>query len=651
MAGGAPILWTPSESRRRESRMAAFIARVNARRNLKLPLEYAPLWEWSVSHRADFWSEVWDFFAVIGEKGSGRVDNPAAMPGARFFADGKLNFAENLLQNADSRAALHSWREDGKSGTISRAELLRQTRRLAGWLHSCGARPGDSVCAYMPNIPETVVAFLASSAVGAVFSSCSMDFGPDAVAERFRQTAPKFLIAADGCVYNGRAIGRLDAVAEIVGRLPSVRRVVVAPFLDADSPPPAGATAWKDALNSDAAFPGFERGDFNAPLLALFSSGTTGAPKCIAHSAGGVLLQHLKELGLHLDVASGAAAFYFTTCGWMMWNWLISALALEAAPVLYEGAPLHPSPSALWDMAESEKVALFGASAKYFDALRRAGAAPRKTHSLPALRTVCSTGSPLSPEGFSYIQENIAADAQTASISGGTDIVSCFALGNPLDAVRRGELQGRGLGMAVAVYDEDGKSAVGVPGEMVCVAPFPVMPLRFYNDADGGKYRAAYFERFPGVWHHGDWATLTADGGIVIHGRSDATLNPGGVRIGTAEIYRPVEAFPEVAEALAAGQEWEGDTRIILFVRLAAGAVLDDDLRARLRAAVRRAASPRHAPAKIVAVADFPRTRSGKISEIAAREIMHNRPIKNRNALANPESLECFRNLPELSEP
>ncbi|MGI9297023.1 MAG: acetoacetate--CoA ligase, partial [Gammaproteobacteria bacterium] len=472
----------------------------------------------------------------------------------------------------------------------------------------------------------------------------------DAVVERFRQTAPKFLIAGDGYAYNGRAIGRLSEIAETAARLPSVRRVIVAPFLAPDAPPPAGTTAWEEAANSAAEFPGFYRGDFNAPLLALFSSGTTGAPKCIVHSAGGVLLQHLKELGLHLDVGRGAPVFYFTTCGWMMWNWLISALALEAAPVLYEGAPLHSSSAALWDMAEREKIALFGASAKYFDALRGAGLSPAKTHSLPALKTICSTGSPLSPEGFDYVYEHVKADAQLASISGGTDIVSCFALGNPLDAVRRGELQGRGLGMAVAVYDENGEAAVGAPGELVCEAPFPAMPLRFYGDTDGGiKYRAAYFEHFPGVWRHGDWATLTESGGMVIHGRSDATLNPGGVRIGTAEIYRPLESFPEVAEALAAGQEWEGDTRIVVFVRLAAAAVLDDELRARLRAAVRRAASPRHVPAKIIAVADLPRTRSGKISEIAVRETIHDRPVKNRNALANPESLEYFRNLPELS--
>ena len=646
----ASVIWTPSESRRKNSRMAAFVAHINVAQNLNLPLHYAPLWQWSVANRGAFWSEVWDFFSVVGEKGSGRIDNPNAMPGARFFADGKLNFAENLLQNADDNAALIFFTENGMRTEMSRTQLRRRVQNFAEWLRKNGAAAGDSVCAYMPNTPETVIAFLGAASIGAVFSSCSMDFGPDAVTERFSQTSPKFLIAADGYFYNGRAICRRAEVAEVAARLPTLGGLIFTPFLEPESSAPAGATLWKAAAETESAFSGFVRGDFNAPLLALFSSGTTGAPKCIVHSAGGVLLQHLKELGLHSDIAAGAPVFYFTTCGWMMWNWLISALALNAAPVLYEGAPMYPSPAALWDLAAREKFALFGASAKYFDALRRAGTAPKKMHSLPSLKTICSTGSPLSPESFDYIYKKIKSDVQVASISGGTDIVSCFALGNPLDAVRCGELQGRGLGMAVAVYDENGRAMTDSPGELVCEKPFPVMPLRFYGDADGDKYRAAYFAHFPAIWRHGDWATLRPGGGMVIHGRSDATLNPGGVRIGTAEIYRPAESFAEIAEALAISQEWDGDTRVILFVRLAEGAAINDDLRARLREAIRRAASPRHVPAKIVQVADLPRTRSGKISEIAVRETVHNRPVKNMNALANPESLAYFRNLPALSD-
>ncbi len=627
--------------------MAAFIAHVNARRGLNLPLEYAPLREWSVLHAEDFWGDIWDFFAVSGDKGSGRTENPRAMPGARFFADASLNFAENLLRDADDTPALISWTEKGAGKTLTRADALWQTRRLAGYLRANGARAGDSICAYMPNIPETVIAFLAASSLGAVFSSCSMDFGPEGAAERFGQTAPKFLIAADGYEYNGRAVSRTDAVIAAAKLLPSLQKIITVPFLG-DSAPPPGGIFWEDVLAGDSAE--FVRGDFNAPLLALFSSGTTGAPKCIIHGAGGVLLQHLKELALHGEINSGDRVFYFTTCGWMMWNWLISALALKAAPVLYEGNPLHPSPAVLWDMAQAENISLFGVSAKYLDVLRKAEIAPARTHSLPALRTVCSTGSPLSAEGFDYVYEKIKPDVQLASISGGTDIVSCFALGNPLDSVRRGELQCRGLGMAVAVYDDAGKEITDAPGELVCTAPFPSMPLKFARDPDGAKYRAAYFEHFPGAWRHGDWAVLTAGGGMTILGRSDATLNPGGVRIGTAEIYRAVESLAEVAEALAVGQEWEDDTRIALFVRLAAGAVLDGALRARIRAAVRAFASPRHVPAKIAAVADFPRTRSGKTSEIAVREAIHGRPVKNINALANPESLELFRNLPELAD-
>lgn len=628
--------------------MAAFIRHVKARRGLNLPLQYAPLWEWSVAEPAAFWREVWDFFAVVGTPGGGVITNPKAMPGAQFFTDAKLNFAENLLQNADSRPALIAWNEQGRTTTLSRAEVLAQTRQLAGWLRAAGVGPGDCVAAYMPNIPETVIAFLAASSIGAVFSSCSMDFGADSVVERLGQISPKILITADGYVYGGRVIAREAAVADIVKRIPSISATVVVPYLTTAARLPANGCHWAKALAA-APLADFYRSDFNTPLLALFSSGTTGLPKCIVHGAGGVLLQHLKELALHTDIAAADKVFYFTTCGWMMWNWLISALALEAAPVLYEGNPLHPSPAVLWEMAAAERVAVFGVSAKYLDAVRNSGISPVAGGDLSALRTICSTGSPLLAEGFDYVYAHIKQDVQLASISGGTDIVSCFALGNPLDPVRRGELQGRGLGMAVAVYDESGQAQTGIPGELVCVAPFPTMPLGFWGDAGGGKYRAAYYEHFAGVWRHGDWVTLTAGGGLIIHGRSDATLNPGGVRIGTAEIYRPVEAFAEIAEALAVGQEWRGDTRVILFVRLAAGGVLDEALHKRLRTAIRTAASARHVPSQIIVAADFPRTRSGKISEIAVREAIHRRPVKNLKALANPQVLAFFSDLPALA--
>ena len=642
------VLWTPSPERREHSQIAEFVNHINGAHDLNLPLDYPKIWEWSVLESKTFWHEVWDFFSVIGDKGSGEVVNANAMPGARFFADAKLNFAENLLRNADERPALISWDENGKRKTISRAELKAQTESLAGWLRAQGVKPGDGICAYMPNIPETIMAFLAAASVGAVFSSCSMDFGPDSVVERFGQTEPKFLFVADGYYYNGRTINRHAEVKEVVSRLPSLERIIHVPFIDAEDVP-AEVVLWSDA-KAGSEFDDFWRGEFNSPLLALFSSGTTGVPKCIVHGAGGVLLQHLKELGLHMDIRAGERAFYFTTCGWMMWNWLVSALSLEAAVVLYEGNPLYPSASALWTMSEAEDITLFGASAKYFDALKKAEASPKKTHELSSLRTICSTGSPLSPEGFDYIHRDIHGDAQIASISGGTDIVSCFALGNPLDSVRRGELQGRGLGMAVSVYDESGSSIIGEPGELVCESPFPSMPLGFRNDGDGSRYHAAYFDYFPGVWRHGDWATLHVHGGMQIHGRSDATLNPGGVRIGTAEIYRPAESLPEVLEALAVGQEWQEDTRIVLFVRLVEGVELDDDLRCRIREVIRSRASPRHVPSKIVGVGDMPRTRSGKITEIAVRETIHGRPVNNLGALANPESLEYFRDLEALDK-
>ena len=649
--GEAPIVWQPSDADRKQSRMAKFAEDVNARRGLNLPLEFEEIWRWSVKDRAEFWNEIWDFFGVVGDKGESgkcKVDHANAMPGARFFADGTLNFAENLLRNADSRPALIARNERGERTVVTRRQLLLQTRRFAGWLQANGAQAGDSVCAYMPNICETVAAFLGASAIGAVFSSCSMDFGADGASERFAQTSPKFLIAADGYLYNGKQISRLPEVNALADRLPSLQKIVMVPYLNSSFELPANAVLWQDVQDADQTIDEFKQTDFNAPLVALFSSGTTGAPKCIVHSAGGVLLQHLKELGLHMNIDQGRAAFYFTTCGWMMWNWLISSLALEATVVLYEGHPMHPAADTLWNLAQEEKVWLFGASAKYFDAMRKHELQPSRTHSLPHLNTICSTGSPLSDDGFDYIRENISPTIHLASISGGTDLVSCFALGNPLSPVRRGELQGRGLGMAVSVYDENGCEVIDEPGELVCTAPFPVMPLEFRQDPGGKKYHEAYFAHYPGVWRHGDWATLSSAGGMRIHGRSDATLNPGGVRIGTAEIYRPVEALEQVMEALAVGQEWEGDTRIVLFIRLQPGIQLDDSLQDQMRSAIRKSASPRHVPSKIVQVADLPRTRSGKITEIAVRETIHNRPIKNINALANPESLEFFRNLPEL---
>ena len=644
------VLWRADEKRRQQSRLAAFINTVNERHQCNLPMEYEPLWEWSINHRTVFWDDVWDFFNVIGNKDNVRHDDAdRRMPGACFFAGATLNIAENYLRAADNRPAIIAWDENGRQQIISRLQLLQQTRQVAGWLHANGVRPGDSVVAYLPNIPQTVVSMLAAASIGAVFSSCSMDFGADSVIERLQQTNPKILITATDYQYQGKTIARGDAVVAIARQLPSLRKVALVSPLKTNAALSVDSILWEEILNEETTFPGFYQGDFNAPLLALFSSGTTGKPKCILHRAGGVLLQHLKELGLHTDIHAGDKVFYFTTCGWMMWNWLISALALEAALVLYEGNPLYPSPSILWELAAQEEITMFGTSAKYLETLRIQGIKPARARHFPSLKTICSTGSPLLAEGFDYVYENIKADVHLASISGGTDIVSCFILGNPLSPVRRGELQCRGLAMAVAVYDDAGQEIIGEAGELVCARPFPTTPIGFLNDPDGSRYRAAYYEHFANVWRHGDWAILTSDGGMIILGRSDATLNPGGARIGTAEIYHPVQAFDEVAEALAVGQQWQNDTRIILFVRLLDGANLDEDLRQRLRAAIRAYASPRHVPAKIIAAPDFPRTRSNKISEIAVREMIHQRPINNINALANPDSLKWFENMPELS--
>jgi acetoacetyl-CoA synthetase len=516
-------------------------------------------------------------------------------------------------------------------------------------LRALGVSRGDRVAAFIANRPETVVAMLATASLGAVWSSCSPDFGVDAVLDRFGQIRPKVLFATDGYFYNGKSIDSMPVVRAIAARLPDLAAIVIVPYRSA-TPDFAGlehAVPFDEVLATSGEL-AFEPVAFDAPLYILYSSGTTGVPKCIVHGVGGTLLQHRKEHVLHTDIKPGEVVFYFTTCGWMMWNWLVSALASGATLMLYDGAPLHPDPGVLWRLAERERIDVFGTSAKYLSALEKSGYAPRACHSLPALRTILSTGSPLAPASFDYVHSRIKEDVQLASIAGGTDLISCFALGNPLLPVYRGELQCRGLGMRVEIYTADGRSVRGEKGELVCTAPFPSMPIGFWNDADGRKYHAAYFERFPNVWHHGDYAELTVRDGLIIYGRSDAVLNPGGVRIGTAEIYRIVEQLPEIVESIVVGQEWGDDTRIVLFVRLQPGATLDAELERRVRDAIRRRASPRHVPAKILEVADIPRTMNGKIVELAVREAIHGRPVGNRDALANPEALAFFVNRPEL---
>ncbi len=634
--------------------MTAFIAWVGSR--APSVADYSTLYDWSVRDTEAFWRAIWDFCGIRSSRTADRVvDDPKRMPGAKWFEGARLNFAENLLWRDDDHPALVSWNENGRQSVLTYSQLKNRTARLAASLSSAGIVAGDRVAGFLPNIPEAVVGMLAAASVGAVWSSCSPDFGVKGVFERFGQIQPRILLAADGYQYAGKRIDSRERIAGIVRELPDLERVVVVSSTGS-RPDLSGipkSVAFEDFL-SETAESRFAQLPFDHPLYILYSSGTTGLPKCMVHGAGGTLIQHLKEHRLHTDVKPDDALFYFTTCGWMMWNWLVSGLASGATVVLYDGSPFHPRPGFLFEMAEQERVSVFGTSAKYlsllekkgFDAIGGTGQTPLQ---LDSLRTILSTGSPLAPASYDFVYRCIRGDVCLASISGGTDIVSCFALGNPVAPVYRGELQTRGLGMKVEIFDDDGRSIQGRPGELVCTRAFPSMPVGFWNDPDGAKYRAAYFEHFPGVWRHGDWAELTPRGGLVIYGRSDATLNPGGVRIGTAEIYRQVEKLEEVLECVAVGQDWDGDVRLVLFVRLRDGLRLDEALSKRIRSLIRENASPHHVPKKILQVADIPRTISGKITELAVRDVVHGRAVKNIDALANPGALELFRNRPELA--
>ena len=639
---------------------------------------------WSTSRPQEFWPAVWRFCGVVAEARSGaqawddvvlgfdRMALPDAALGPRWFLGARLNFAENLLRYRDEREALVSWSEEGRRGSLSYAQLFSAVMRAAAALTASGVREGDRVAGFLPNIPETVIAMLAAASLGAVWSSCSPDFGVNGVLDRFGQIAPRVLIAADGYRYAGKDIDSVERVRGIAAALPQLERVVLVPFLRPSADVATAATTirvandqpavlWDEWLGSAAVSEGatpspFQRFAFDHPLYIMYSSGTTGLPKCMVHGAGGTLLQHQKEHVLHTDLGRDDRIFYYTTCGWMMWNWLVSALAVGATVVLFDGAPLAPRTNVLWDIAEQERLTVFGVSAKFLALSEKEGLAPMRTHDLSAMRAILSTGSPLAPSGFDYVYRDVKADVQLASISGGTDIISCFALGNPSVPVWRGELQCRGLGMAVEVFDDTGKPVRGSPGELVCTKPFPSMPVAFWNDPTGAKYREAYFDHYPNVWRHGDWAEITPHGGIIITGRSDATLNPGGVRIGTAEIYRQVEQLPEVVESLVIGQEiasGEGgsrttDVRVVLFVRLREGGTLDDALRDRIKRQIRQNTSAHHVPKVIVQIGDIPRTISGKITELAVRNVVHGRPVQNMDALANPQALELYRDLPEL---
>jgi acetoacetyl-CoA synthetase len=640
-------LWSPRRLQRGATTLGAFAHHLRDAGLFDSDGEnYQALWQWSVEHPAVFWEAVWKFADVrAGRPYTQVLDDPARMPGARWFEGARLNFAENLLRFRDSTAALVVLDERGRRREISYAQLQERVRALAAALKQEGVGPGDRVAAFLPNCAEAVIGMLAATGLGATWSSCSPDFGFNGVLDRFGQIEPKVLIACDGYSYGGKGVDTMERVAQIEAALPSLRRVVVAAYLNDK---PSLSLLKQGVLFDDYRGDGpleFAQLPFDHPLYILYSSGTTGKPKCIVHGAGGTLLQHLKEHMLHGDLRTGDRLFFFTTCGWMMWNWLVSGLAVGATLVLYDGSPFHPGPEALFSMAEREQLTHFGTSPKYLSALEKSGWVPKDQVKLDALRVIFSTGSPLAPEQFDYVYESIKRDLQLASISGGTDIVSCFALGNPWSPVFRGELQGPGLGMALEVYDELGKPVRGQPGELVCTKAFPSMPVAFWNDPDGSRYRAAYFERFPGIWYHGDYAEMTPHGGLVITGRSDATLNPGGVRIGTAEIYRVVDAQPEVLESVVVGQRVDNDDRVILFVRLREGVEWSEALGARIAKAIRAGLTPRHVPAKILPCPEVPRTISGKITEIAVRDLIHGRPVKNTDALANPQSLDYFKNL------
>ena len=649
----AKPLWKPSEENVRRTNMYRFMNLINQKYNRKFS-EYATLYQWSIDDVPDFWASMWEFAEIKASKPYEQIiDDVGKMPGAKWFSGSRLNFAENLLKYRGHKPALVFRGEDRVARTMTYAELYDETARVAGSLRAAGVQAGDRVVGFMPNMPETIIAMLAAASIGAAWSSCSPDFGIKGVLDRFGQIQPKVLFTADGYFFKGKRFDSLGRISHIIKELPSIEKVVVVPYTrtDPDITGLPNAVHYKDFQSATWNLEiEFEQLPFGHPLYIMYSSGTTGLPKCMVQSAGGILVHHLKELILHTDLKKADTIFYFTTCSWMMWNWLVSSLAVGATLVLYDGSPFHPDPGTLWKMAQDEKITIFGTSAGYISALQNAGVKPGKTYDLSPLKAVLSTGSPLSAEGFEYIYREVKQDLQLASISGGTDLNGCFALGNPMGPVYAGELQCRGLAMKVLAFDENGEPVINRQGELVCTAPFPSMPIYFWDDPDNRKYLDAYFDVYPNVWRHGDYIVVTERGGVIIFGRSDATLNPGGIRIGTAEIYRQVDLLEEIQDCVVVGQNWKNDVRVILFVKMTEGYELSDEIVGKIKNTVRTNASPKHVPALILPVPDIPYTHNMKKVELAVKNVIHNHPVLNKDSLSNPEALDYYANIKELQK-
>ncbi len=647
------LLWEPSQERIRNTNMYKFMNFINVKFRKRIT-EYSNLYQWSIENIPDFWAAMWEFAEIkVSRSYDEIIDDLSKMPGARWFPGSRLNFAENLLRFRDDHTALTFKGEDQVEYRMTYAELYNEVASVAKSLKEAGVQAADRVVGFMPNMPETIIAMLAATSVGATWSSCSPDFGIKGVLDRFGQIKPKILFTADGYFFKGKRLDSLERISSIIKELPSIEKVVVVPYTqkDPDISKLGNAILYKDFVSLETNIEiEFEQLPFDHPLYIMYSSGTTGLPKCMVQSAGGILIHHLKELILHTDLKREDNIFYFTTCGWMMWNWLVSSLAVGSTLVLFDGNPFYPDPGALWRMAQDEKITIFGTSAGYIAALQNAGAKPGKTYDLTPLKAVLSTGSPLSIEGFEYIYREVKENVQMASISGGTDLNGCFALGNPMGPVYSGELQCRGLAMQVMAFDEYGKPVQDRQGELVCTAPFPSMPIYFWHDPDGKKYHQAYFDFYPGIWRHGDYILITEKGGVIFYGRSDATLNPGGVRIGTAEIYRQVDRLKEVQDCIVVGQNWKNDVRVVLFVQMAEGFELNDDIVNKIKNYIRSNASPKHVPALVLSVPDVPYTHNMKKVELAVKKVIHNQPVLNKDALKNPKVLDYYANIKELQE-